>query len=409
MEEIRNTVLAILFVGFIGGNSLVNGIDENIFDLIVAEIFEIGGENKDEDEEAEKSAKTIENISDELLENLEFKNEMIEVSGALMKAAGVRSYYNNIYGINITTDGYIVGRYSQTTTDYEVEQMIQFKEYLESKGIQLLYVNEPAKYIDDSYYQEQFGGETYLNHNADVFLQRIGDSGIDYIDLRDNILEEGIDPLSLFYRTDHHWTVPASKWTAEIIAERLNEEYGYNIDLNMYNNEQFNTVLYRNAWLGEQGKKLAKSYIGLDDYTMMEPKYGTSYDILTDTGDVIHTGDFGLFINKDIYDLEAEQYTAYSWHYAYSGYAGCRIHNNYANVCGGKILVLGDSYESSMIPFLTLGVEDITLIVPRNIEGSVRDYIEADNYDTVIIAYAQSMIGSHDNENSANYKMFSLE
>ncbi len=27
-----------------------------------------------------------------------------------------------------------------------------------------------------------------------------------------NIREEGLDPLSLFLRTDHHWTVPDSKW-----------------------------------------------------------------------------------------------------------------------------------------------------------------------------------------------------
>ena len=37
--------------------------------------------------------------------------------------------------------------------------MTGFKQYLDSLGIQLLYVNEPARYIDDSFYQEELGGE----------------------------------------------------------------------------------------------------------------------------------------------------------------------------------------------------------------------------------------------------------
>ena len=117
--------------------------------------------------------------------------------------------YNRSYGMNITTTGYNVGRYEKTSTDYEVQQMTDFKNYLDSKGIRLLYVNEPAKYIDDAYYTEQFGGESYLNRNADLFLQRISEAGIESLDLRDCIAEEGLDPMSLFYRTDHHWTVPA--------------------------------------------------------------------------------------------------------------------------------------------------------------------------------------------------------
>ena len=49
---------------------------------------------------------------------------------------------------------------------------------------------------------------------------------IDYVDLRDNIRQEGIDPMSLFFRTDHHWTVPAAKWAAQITAQKLNDTFG---------------------------------------------------------------------------------------------------------------------------------------------------------------------------------------
>ncbi len=412
MERIRNTIISVCFIAFIGITAICTKVWSGFSDLLTIcaqqaiETY-VTGSGEETTEESEQL--TLANVEDALLEDLPYKTSLVEFGGTLLKEAGTRSYYNNSYGINITSTGYCVGCYDQTSTDYEVEQMISFKEYLDEKGIQLLYVSEPAKYIDDSFYQEEFGGESYLNRNTDLFLSRISEAGIDYIDLRDNIQEEGIDSLSLFYRTDHHWTVPAAKWAAEIIAERLNESYGYHIDLSLYDDDKFNTVYYEDAWLGEQGRKVAKSYVGLDDYTMMEPLYDTSYTI--DRSSTLE-GDFGLFIKKYvydyIYDTEADLYTASLLHYSYMAYVGSRIHNNNADY--GKILVLGDSYESPVIPFLTLGIQEVTLFVPRELsETTVREIVESGDYDTVIIAYAQFMIGAHDDESSANYKMFDLE
>lgn len=48
---------------------------------------------------------------------------------------------------------------------------------------------------------------------------------------------------------------------------------------------------------------------------------------------------------------------------------------------------------ASMPPFLSLGIENVQVVILTEIEGSVRKYIKTGNYDTVIIAYAQSMIG----------------
>lgn len=62
------------------------------------------------------------------------------------------------------------------------------------------------------------------------------------------------------------------------------------------------------------------------------------------------------------------------------------------------------------LPFLILGIKDTRLLCLRDLgEGSVRDYIENNNYDTVIITYAQFMIGSHDDEGNANYRIFTLD
>ena len=129
--------------------------------------------------------------NDALLEALPCKPALVELNGAFLKSAGTRSYYSRSDQVNITTQGYSVGQYAATSTDYEVEQLVDFKAYLDAKGIDLLYVNEPAKYIDDAFYREQFGGESYLNRNADLFLERIAAAGIEYLDLRDCIGRKG--------------------------------------------------------------------------------------------------------------------------------------------------------------------------------------------------------------------------
>lgn len=405
MERKKDIVLAILFFVFLSVTVISTRTWNEFVDLLTLCVTQ-NSENGPKTSEDGSSSLTISTISDEILDKLICKNMLVELSGTIMKSLGVQSYYNTTAGINITSDGYNIGQYSKTSTHYEVEQMIDFKEYLDGRGTNLLYVSLPVKYIDDVYYQQEFGGNSFVNSNTDLFLSRIEQAGISYIDLRNNIIEEQLEPLSLFYRTDHHWTVPASKWAAKIISERLNRSFGYNIDLRLFDDSNFNSVYYENAWLGEQGKKVAKSYIGLDDYTMMEPMYETSYTI-TGTSGVVES-DFSGFINKEVYNLDANPYASPSWHYSYIPHKECNIHNNNAGY--GKVLVLGDSYSTPMIPFLTLGIQDVRLIVPRDLsDTTIRQIVEAGDYDTVIIAYAQFMIGAHDSESNANYKMFDLK
>lgn len=107
--------------------------------------------------------------------------------------------------------------------------------------------------------------------------------------------------------------------------------------------------------------------------------------------------------NEDIYSVP-------SWHYSYMGrseISGTKVENNF-NTEGKKVLVLGDSYEQITIPFLALGVSEVQCLVLRSYGSSLREYIDNHEIDTVVIAYASFMIGTHDDETSANYKMFNF-
>lgn len=81
------------------------------------------------------------------------------------------------------------------------------------------------------------------------------------------------------------------------------------------------------------------------------------------------------------------------------------------NVQYGKVLLLGDSYEQVVEPFLALGVKELDYLILRGTSSdfSLRQYILENHYDTVLVCYAQFMVGAHDNPKSANYKMFTFQ
>ena len=333
------------------------------------------------------------NLSEKILNNSTFEKPLMDVNGMFFDSIGMYSYYNSI-GIYVTEDKYIVSPSQKTSTDYEFEQIVSFDRYLKGKGIKLIYFNQPTKYTDDSMFYADFGTETYSNRNADLFMERISGEGISCLDLRNELKKDGKNIRDMFYRTDHHWTVESGLWAAGKMASALNEYADYNIDLSVFDKSNYTLTSYRNCWIGEQGTKLSKAFIGTDDFTSIEPAFETSFYF----PDTEETGSFDRFINKGIYSSD-ELYA--SRHYSYN-----LLHVQNNNIGEGRILMLCDSYAYVCEPFLSLGVNEIYPIILRGYKGSIKELIESGEFDTIIICYAQFMIGAHDNPESANYNMF---
>ena len=347
---------------------------------------------------------TLDILENEYASDLWIKKDLIEINGAIVKQLGMRGRYSDM-DMYVTENDYIVSGSPFTKTDYEFEQTVSFKEFLNNNGINMLYVNEPTKYLDDSLFIHSFGVETYSNRNMDTFLSRLRSAGVNVLDLRESIQQENLDIFSMFYRTDHHWTTKAGLWATGKIAEGMNNCCGYQIDPFFFDLSNYNVTEWKNCWLGEQGRKLAQSFIGLDDYSEIKPAYLTSFTFKQKDG-TTYAGSFDEFINEWVYNLDNDVYENRSWHYSYS-----QLNCINQNVDYGKVLLIGDSYAQVTEPFLALGVHEIDSLILRSCEESfnLRDYIINNGYDTVLICYAQFMLGAHDNPNSANYRMFTFE
>lgn len=352
----------------------------------------------------DNSEKTIADIESDFTSSIWGKNNFINLNGIMAKKLKMQGFYSNM-GMYITDDNYIVSASDYTSTDYEYNEIVSFNEFLEDNNINLLYVNEPTKYTDDSFFEKEFGVNTYSNRNMDKFLSRIREQGINAIDLRENISKNGIRCSDLFYRTDHHWTVPAGLWATKIITEGLNKYCDYDIDTSIYDEKNYTFKKWNECWLGEQGRKVAETYVGLDDFTEVKPDFNTSFTFRKQDG-ANYNGTFDAFIDESVYNTENNVYKNKSWHYSYN-----RISCINNKVDYGKVLIVGDSYTHVTHPFLALGIHSVDSLILRNYDDSfsLRDYILSKGYDTVIIAYAQFMVGQHDNPSSANYRMFNFK
>lgn len=344
-----------------------------------------------------------ENIETQFTNQMLYKTKFFNLHGLVVKALDMKGFYSNS-DIFVSEGNYIISSDPQADTDYEFEQITSFYEFLKENGIQLLYVNQPVKYMDDSIMLDEFGVKSYSNRNADLLLKRIEEAGIPYLDLREKIKEDNIDIRDLFYRTDHHWTTKAGFWATRQIARSMNDQLGYDIDLELYDISRYEVKEWKNCWLGEQGKKISKTYIGLDDYTEIKPAFKTNYTF-TDSEGRKTDGSFDAFIDESRYSPETDVYQSDSWHYSYLT-KKCVNHD----VKNGKVLMLADSYSQVTEPFLSLGVNEIDSIVLRDQSSwfRIRQYILDNQYDTVLICYAQFMIGAHNRPDSANYRMFSF-
>ncbi len=345
--------------------------------------------------------KTIGDYSDTIIDNDSLKNVFLNVNGIFGSFIDLKGYYNDI-GIYIDDDYYIYSPAKETTTDYEVRQTLALKEYLDKKGINLIYVNEPTKYLDDHFFSETFGTISYSNRNTDKFLQRISEAGINVVDLREDIRNEGLDVKEMFYRTDHHWTVDTGFWAAKKIVACLNRYSGYDVDLSLYDKDRYIVRKWEKCWIGEQGTKAYNNNMPADDFTNIAPSFPTSFYFRERDED----GDFSSFYDDYMYNQPDTLFKKFgSWHYSYSLLDAVN-----KNVDKGKVLLICDSYAYVCEPFMALAVNRIDSIILRELDFDVHEYLEKDSdYDTVIVCYTQSMIGAHDDPESDNYKMFTFD
>ncbi len=361
---------------------------------------------KDEDNNVEENSKDIltiylkgmNNIKNKLnagtTVNLPYYEKIVESSYIYDKTINytLASNQNELAKVKLYGDYWGTISMPLTANIEKVEKDIEkFGEFTDNIGANLLYVQAPIKIEKNSPYLSNI----YLNVNiaADYILNEI-ENKIDYLDLRSKITKTGEEYLKLFFKTDHHWTPRAGIWATGEIIDELNSRYNYGLDKTVVSDiNNYNIETYYNSYLGSEGRSVTLFNAKPEDFEVITPKFDTELHVNIPERQIDKTGT----ASETLYDrtklIEKNPYKTDNYAvYTYGNKALVEIENMKVRN-GIKLLVLKDSFANVISPFLSLTVQNYSIIDTRYFKGSVKNYIKEYKPDTILIITFPSSLG----------------
>ena len=325
-------------------------------------------------------------------DNLYKSNIFIDVYSTSQRLLGVKVLDDAGLGAIVVDNHdmlhFIEKRYDVT---FCAQHLINLSNELNKNEIPLIYIQTPNKKLKN-YTVFPLGFDNYANDNADDFLKILTRYNIDYIDLREKLVEDNLDLSTLFYKTDHHWTTPTAFWAFCKTVETLNFRYDMQIDPDVYyrNINNYTTTIYKNCFLGSQGRRVGSAIVGVDDYTLISPKFETDYTIYDANDSVVKPLASGKFeesiINQDKItptDIATDRHAAYFG----ADFGHLSVINNNLNK-GKRIVVVKDSFALPYCAFLSTCVSEVQMIDMRDFSKiALAQYIKDYKPDIVIFLY----------------------
>ena len=293
----------------------------------------------------------------------------------------------NVYKLQ---DGYLTYCYKKMNMEEHVRSVADFEAFIRQQGGKLLYVQSPGK--SNPFGDKELERIDYANKNADMLLQGLREHGIAVFDLRQEMYKDmGNEGWHrAFFRTDHHWQPSTALWAAEKLARKLHVDYGVDVNFEHFSEDAYEVVHYEDYFLGSQGKKVTLAQTTADDFDLYYPKFPTDVHIGIASLGIDERGDFDVMydmaqVKKDFYRVSP--YSAYG----YGDSPEIKVHNfKNEHLQDKKIVIIRDSMVDSVLPFLAMGIKDITFLDIRHFTGSVRKYMEEFKPDIVIVMYKPS-------------------
>lgn len=329
----------------------------------------------------------------------------LSLYGTAQRAAGVSVYEDAGYQY-IIRDSAGFQHYHITRQDAEpmADAVTALYGAMRDADIPFLYVQAPTKEIRGfTVYPAGISCVSY--ENSENLMALLDERNVPAFSFRTWFAENGTDPASLFYYTDHHWTTETAFAAFGETVRLLNERYGWQLDETKTDAENWKTEFFPACFLGSMGRRVGEVLSGLDDYTFFEPKFDTAYDVYlppfetngadgTDGADAPRwTGTFreALVRENVLYsdDHEANRYASY-FQYDYGELV--IVNRNADNDL--RIALIKDSFSLPLAAFLSTVVKEIDMIDCRDFEGDLVSHLLDSRPDLVITEYSNSAFGS---------------
>lgn len=331
---------------------------------------------------------STEAVSNAINYNIYHKQSYINLYGAVQRLAGKKAvedftifkndYDKLIQPQSLLTDKEILA---------QVEQIKPIADYCNEKGIPFIYLTSilPVQNKTDLPYMEI----DFQEENSERLLNDLEVLGISYYDLRSDKGVIQIPKEELFYRTDHHWSLRTCFTVYQQLIRELNQRYGLDINENMIKQDNFESLVWDDAFLGSYGVKIGSYYAGRDDFTVFRPTFDTdlSFESYDTDGNLLIQKDgewLSCLMNQEILNDPSYDNKYNAW--SNSGYVENRVVNHMADN-DLKVLYISHSYGRPMTQYFALCFSEVRNLDPQEgrFNGNYLDYIDGYNPDIVVL------------------------
>lgn len=299
----------------------------------------------------------------------------------------------NANGVSELNDGFFIFLTSRHDFTEQANNIVNFSKWCKEKNIPFLYIQAPNKCRPDTITDDIHEKIDNNNRNMDTIIKTLKDNNISYLDLRKNIVDDGLSWHDLFFKTDHHWKMKTGLWAASIITDRLNEEYNLGINTKYLDANNYEVKKYDNYSLGSQGRRVSLARTAPDNFELYYPKFNTDmrYIVMSNNLDLDLHGNLSIYYDMENFSNGQDYYNCDV--YSTYGYATQALEILYNNLCSNNlnVLVLKDSFSMVVLPFFAQGIHSLHTIDRRYFDGSIRDYIERNNIDVVLVLYGDGI------------------
>ena len=290
---------------------------------------------------------------------------------------GLNSYYNLGIGLNgrngvyNSADGYLIN----VPVDKEnyvrknIRVLAEFKEKIGDVPMTVMLAPSTGYIVTDKLplIHDGYNDDTYFAETA----KTLGESGVNFVDLRETFKQKYAEGVQLYYRTDHHWTTDGAYEGYVKLCEKLGVQPA--------DKDSF----AKTAYGGFYGTTYSTSGYWLtkpDSITVYDNQENTDKNItvkISEDGKDNHYG--SMFFYNHI--GEDDKYPVF----LDGNHALTEIQNK--NAKNGTIVVIKDSFSHSLAPFLAENYSKVVLVDLRYYKQSVSDLIKKENPEQVVALY----------------------
>lgn len=269
----------------------------------------------------------------------------------------------------------------------------RLQDYAEQNGTKILFVVAPSKYVEGETEFDTGLPVNNPNDKIDELLFYLNRLQVKTIDCRKIVPNENVPYEEAFFKTDHHWTVPAAFEATKVLVDTIEEEFGEDLDPDDYwmNLDNFEEVTYYHGMCGSMGRNTGGNFVGLEDFTAYWPKYKLNCyrEHMDDDGEMEYMeGDINeIIINGKTLLRESDIYSS-SWYGLYlntiSNYEKLQ---NLDNPEGPTMLAIRDSYLSPVMAFMLPMFSEIDAIwtLEETDLLDIESYVKEHTFDYIIV------------------------